>query len=32
MCLDVQTRRLYVADNEWKDNNDTAGRVVVFSV
>jgi len=28
--LDVQRRRLYVADNEWKDG--TAGRVVVFSV
>jgi len=33
-CLDVQRRRLYVADNKWDgDNVDfTAGRVVVFSV
>ena len=30
--LDVQRRRLYVADNEWKDGKWTAGRVVVFSV
>ena len=30
--LDVQRRRLYVADNEWKDGKCTAGRVVVFSV
>jgi len=30
--LDVQRRRLYVADNEWKDGKFTAGRVVVFSV
>ena len=30
--LDVQRRRLYVADNEWKDGEDTAGCVVVFSV
>jgi len=32
LCLDVQRRRLYVADNEWKDGKPTAGRVVVFSV
>ena len=34
LCLDVQRRRLYVADNEWsdKDRKYTAGRVVVFSV
>jgi len=33
-CLDVQRRRLYVADNEWDDNKPelTAGRIVVFSV
>jgi len=33
-CLDVQRRRLYVADNNWdRDKNKlTAGRVVVFSV
>ena len=33
-CLDVQRRRLYVADNKWdRDKNKyTAGRVVVFSV
>ena len=30
--LDVQRRRLYVADNEVKDGKWTAGRVVVFSV
>jgi len=30
--LDVQRRRLYVADNEWKNGNFTAGRVVVFSI
>jgi len=33
-CLDVQRRRLYVADNKWDDYEKTftAGRVVVFSV
>ena len=30
--LDVQKRRLYVAENEWKDGKWTSGRVVVFSV
>ena len=30
--LDVQRRRLYVADNEYKYGEVTAGRVVVFSV
>jgi len=30
--LDTQKRYLYVADNEWKDGEWTAGRVVVFSV
>ena len=30
--LDAQRRRLYVADNEWKDGKFTASRVVVFSV
>jgi len=32
--LDVQRRRLYVADNEWDDDEDefTSGHVVVFSV
>jgi len=30
--LDVQRRRLYVTDNELKDGEVTAGRVVVFSV
>ena len=30
--LDVERRRLYVADNEWKDGHFSAGRVVVFSV
>jgi len=29
--LDVQRRRLYVVDDEWKDGEWTAGRVVVFS-
>jgi len=32
LCLDVQGRRMYVIDNEWKDGKPTAGRVVVFSV
>jgi len=33
-CLDVQRRRLYVADKKWDydKNTYTAGRVVVFSV
>ena len=30
--LDVNRQRLYVADNECKDNKFTAGQVVVFSV
>jgi len=32
LCLDIQTRRLYVTDNEWKIDKFTAGRVVVFSI
>jgi len=34
LYLDTQRRRLYVADNEWNDEEKrcTAGRVVVFSV
>jgi len=34
LCIDVQRRRLYVADNKWDDDKHkfTAGRVVVFSV
>jgi len=32
LCLDIHRRRLYVADNEWKDGEYTRGRVVVFSV
>ena len=32
LCLDVQRRRLYVADDEFKDGEGTAGRVVVFRV
>ena len=32
LYLDVQKRRLYVADNEWKDGKVKSGRVVVFSV
>ena len=32
LCLDVQRRRLYVVDNEFKDGRSTAARVVVFSV
>jgi len=32
LYLDVQRRRLYVTDNEWKDNKFIAGCVVVFSV
>ena len=31
LYLDVQRRRLYVTDNEWKDQKST-GRVLVFSV
>ena len=30
--LDAQRRRLYVADNEWKDGVCTVGRVVVLSI
>jgi len=30
--LDVHHQRLYVADNEFKDDKCTSGRVVVFSV
>jgi len=30
--LDVQRRRLYVADSEWKNDKYTSGRVVMFSV
>jgi len=32
LCLDVQRRRLYIADSEWKDGLWTSGRVVVCSV
>ena len=32
LCVDIHRHRLYVADNEWKDDRHTAGRVVVFSV
>jgi len=32
LCLDVQKRRMYVADDEYKDGKYKAGRVVVFSV
>jgi len=32
LCLDVQQRRLYVTENEFKDRTFTAGRVVVFTV
>ena len=32
LCLDIQTRRLYVAYNEWKDGEYSTGHVVVFSV
>ena len=32
LCFDTQRRRLYVTDNEWKDDKFTAGRVVVFAV
>jgi len=32
LCLDVQRRRLYVAESEFKDGVLTAGRVVVFTV
>jgi len=31
LCLDEKSHRLYVADNEWKDD-EYKGRVVVFSV
>ena len=32
LCLDTEQRVLYVAENEVKDGECTAGRVVVFSV
>jgi len=32
LYFDVQRRRLYVTDNEWKDGEYTRGRVVAFSV
>jgi len=32
LYIDAQRRRLYVADNEFKDGEYTAGRVVVFSL
>jgi len=32
LSLDVQRRRLYVAENEWNDGEFTAGRVVVLKV
>jgi len=32
LCLDTERRLLYVAENECKDGNWTAGRVVVLSV
>jgi len=32
LCLDAERRLLYVAENEWKDDDWTAGRVVVFTV
>jgi len=32
LCLDVQRRRLYVTENEYKDGDFTAGHVVVFSI
>jgi len=32
LCLDVQPRRLYVAESEFKDGKYTAGHVVVFTV
>jgi len=32
LCLDVERRRLYVTDNEYRDGQLTAGRVVVFTV
>jgi len=32
LYLDVQRRRLYVADNKWKDHKWAAGRVVEFTV
>jgi len=32
LCLDTERRLLYVDENEWKDGEYTAGRVVVFRV
>jgi len=32
LCLDIHRRRLYVTDNECKDDRHAAGRVVVFSI
>ena len=32
LCVDIHRRRLYVTDNDYKDDRFTAGRAVVFSV
>ena len=32
LCLDIHRRRLYVVDNQWKNDTYTSGHVVVFSV
>ena len=32
LWFDVRTRRLYVADNEWRAGKISAGRVAVFAV
>jgi len=32
LCVDVLKRRLYVAENEWKDGEFAAGRVVVYNI
>ena len=32
LCVDVVRRRLYVVENEWKDGEFAAGRVVVYNI
>jgi len=32
LCLDVARRRLFVVENEWKDGEFAAGRVVVYNI
>jgi len=32
LCVDAVKRRLYVVENEWKDGEFAAGRVVIYSI